>query len=190
MKTEFECRFLNISMDDMRVRLRSVGFKCIQPEIMQRRAIFDLPNSEDYFQWLRLRDEGDKITLTLKIKNRGTKKIDSLREIETPVGNFEDMRQILIAAGLAHFPIEENKREKWTRGGTEVCLDTWPSLNPFAEIESDSEESVKACAAELGFDWSLAEFGSVAEVYEKVMGLSLADFQHCCNFDNPPKSKK
>jgi len=190
MKTEFECRFLNISLDDMRAKLDAAGFVCVQPETMQRRAIFDLPDGDGYARWLRLRDEGVQTTLTLKTKGHGAKNIDSLREIETLVGNFEDMRQILMAAGLPHYPIEENKREKWTRGPLEVCLDTWPGLAPFAEIESDSEDAVQNCAAELGFDWADAEFGNVAEVYAKVMGLSLADFQHCCNFANPPKSKK
>lgn len=190
MKTEFECRFLDINIEEMRGKLAAAGFTCTQTEVLQKRAIFNIPNIEGYSQWLRLRDEGSKITLTLKRKSTGVKDVASLGEIEVPVGDFESVRQILNAAGLVNNPLEENKREKWERGNVEVCLDTWPALNPFAEIESDNEESVKSCTKELGFDWDMAEFGNVAEVYEKLMGLSLEDFQSCCNFANPPKSKK
>lgn len=190
MKTEFECRFLDINMDDMRNKLKSAGFVCVQPEVMQKRAIFNIPNIPGYSQWLRLRDEGNKITLTLKRKSAGIKDVASLGEIEVVVENFDSVLQILNAAGLVNNPLEENKREKWVRDDVEVCLDTWPSLNPFAEIESDCEDKVVSCAKELGFDWNDAEFGNVAEVYNKLLGLSLEDFQHCCNFANPPKSKK
>ena len=190
MKTEFECRFLDIDINKVREKLAAAGFICIQPETLQHRATFDLPEKDGAIRWLRLRDEGSgKTTLTLKIKNKGVKNVASLGEVEVGVASFDDMLEILNAAGHITASHEENLREKWTRDDIEVCLDTWPGLNPFCEIESDTADKVQRAAEELGFDWRAAHFGNVVEVYEQVLGLSLAEFQTCCNFKNPPKSK-
>jgi len=186
MKTEFECRFTDINIEDMRARLKGLGFELAAPEHLMRRKIFSLPNIDGARRWLRLRDQGDEITLTLKLKGAPIS-ASSMKEVEVPVGDFELMGELLESADICCGAYEENKREKWTRGSLEICLDTWPGLKPFAEIESDSEEAVKAAATELGFDWNDAMFGNVIEVYEKE-GISMADVHKSCTFENPPKA--
>ena len=188
MKTEFECRFTNIDMDAMRKKLRDLGFELTQPEHLMRRKIFSLPDIGGARRWLRLREQAGGATLTLKLKGAATN-ILSMKEVEVSVGDFALMGELLESAGHKCDSYEENRREKWLKGGIEVCLDTWPGLAPFAEIESDSEENVRTAAAELGFDWKDAMFKSVIEVYEK-QGISMAGVHASCTFENPPKAKK
>lgn len=187
MKTEFECRFTDINKDEIRARLTAAGFAQVHPERMMRRMIFMLPEKFGARRWLRLRDEGDKTTLTLKLKGDLSAGAASMKEIECEVGDFELMGELLQAADNTLNAVEENLREKWTRGAAEACIDTWPGLNAFLEIESDSENSVKSISAELGFDYADAMFGNVMEVYMDKLGLTLPEVQACCTFANPPK---
>lgn len=67
MKIEYEAKFLNIDKDEIRRRLLESGAELIKPEFLQKRFNFHLPGDlrEDK-AWLRVRNEGDKITLSLK----------------------------------------------------------------------------------------------------------------------------
>jgi adenylate cyclase class 2 len=44
-------------------------------------------------------------------------------------------------------------------------LDEWPWLNPYIEIEGESEDAVRRTAKLLGLDWNKALFGGVANAY-------------------------
>ena len=184
MKQEFECRFTDINMDDLRARLTAAGFKMTQTEHLMRRKIFSLPEADGMRRWLRLREQGGGATLTLKLKGAPTG-VTSIKETEVAVGDFALMAELLESSDLKCSAYEENRREAWAKGAVEVCLDTWPGLAPFAEIEADSEDAVKGTAAELGFDWKDAMFGNVIEVYEQ-NGVSMADVHKSCTFENPP----
>jgi len=186
MQTEFECRFTNINIDDMRARLTALGFELAQAEHLLRRKIFSLPNVGEVRRWLRLREQADGATLTLKLKGAPIN-VSAMKEVEVPVGDFALTCELLESSDIVCSAYEENKREKWIKNNIEVCLDTWPGLSPFAEIEADSEDAVRAAAAELGFDWKDAMFGNVMEVYEQ-NGISMADVHASCTFENPPKS--
>jgi predicted adenylyl cyclase CyaB len=188
MKTEFECRFIDIDVEKVRAQLAARGFELIEPEHLMRRMTFDLPDKGGAKRWLRLRDEGNgRATLTVKVKCMENLCVSSMKEIECEIGDYEIMGELLQASDHICKSNEENKREKWVRGDVEVCLDTWPGLNTFAEIEAQSEEAVIAATRELGFDYKDAMFGNVTEVYKEKLGLSLEQFQKCCTFENPPK---
>ena len=65
MKTEYEATFLNIDRKILTEKLRRIGAVLERPEYMQRRVTFELPREKrNDSTWLRVRDEGDKITLT------------------------------------------------------------------------------------------------------------------------------
>jgi predicted adenylyl cyclase CyaB len=182
MKTEFECRFLDTNIEEMRRKLQDLGYKCEKPEFLMRRLVFNLPETDDYKHWIRLRDEGDEITITHKSKSKGDKDIASLKETMTSVGNFDEMKEFLLSIGFVHLPLQENRREMWTKGDIEVCIDTWPGLKTYTEIESTSEEKVRNAAQELGFQWDEAMFGNVSEVYKKTLGLTRDEWEPFCCF--------
>jgi adenylate cyclase class 2 len=113
-----------------------------------------------------VRDEGDKVTLTYKQSSNSSVITDTI-ESEVVVSNFEDTVAILEAAGLPSQSYQETRRETWRLDDVEVVLDEWPWLDPLLEIEGPSEDSVKATAARLGFDWSEALIGSVTQAYQR-----------------------
>ena len=65
MKTEFEATFIDINTNDIRHRLQEIGAELVRPETLMRRVNF-FPPQDDTSGWMRIRDEGDKITLSYK----------------------------------------------------------------------------------------------------------------------------
>lgn len=169
MKTEIEVKFVDVDIDDIRSRLTAAGATMEQPMRNMRRALIE----EDYHaaenMFIRIRDEGDKVTLTLKKKTKslGESTIDSTYEVETTVGDFDTTIELFKVAGWHYTTYQESKRETWRLDDVEVVIDEWPWINPYIEIEGDSEEAVRAAAAKLGFDWSTAMFGSVDVIYNR-----------------------
>ena len=166
MQPEIEVKFLDIDHDVMRVKLRDMGAHLEQPMRLMRRALFDHDDGRldaTSRSQLRVRDEGDKITITFKTKTQET--VDGVHEIETTVGDYDIMIELLEAAGLHVRSRQESKRETWRLGDSEVVLDEWPWLKPYIEIEGPSEARLREIATQLGFDWKDAVIGSVTEAY-------------------------
>ena len=165
MQTEIEAKFLNVDFDDIRKRLKDSGAKLEQPMRIMRRVLFDYPDERfqknGQTQRLRVRDEGNKITLTYKAKND----TNYAHEVEVEVDSFDEAVKLLEAIGLKKYSFQESKRETWTHKDVEVVLDEWPWVDTYIEIEGPSEEAIKSAAKDLGFDWKDAKFGSVDTAY-------------------------
>ena len=74
---------------------------------------------------------------------------------------FDDAILFLKGCGLKVKARQETKREIWKLNEVEICIDTWPWLPTFIEIEGPTEESVWRIANKLGFRKDQAKFGSV-----------------------------
>jgi len=170
MKVEYEATFININKDSVREKLKSVGAKLIKPEFLQKRVVFNLPEGHEIKGgWARVRDEGDKITMSLKIVDGDN--IENQKEICLSVDNFEKAIEFLSISGFCKKAYQETKRELWVLGEVEITIDEWPFLEPFVEIEGDSEQKVKDVAEKLGFDYLGAMFCSVDTIYSKKYGF-------------------
>lgn len=167
MKTEIEVKFLHIDFDDIRSRLTDSGGICEKPMRQMRRALIRTPDMSkpERDAFIRVRDEGDKVTLTYK-QFGAENSLTSAKEIEVVVSDFDDTLAIFAQADLISGSFQESRRETWTLGDVEVVLDEWPWVDPYIEIEGKSEESVKRAAAILGFSWDDAVFGSATQVYK------------------------
>jgi adenylate cyclase class 2 len=163
MKTEFEVKFVNVSFDQLREKLTNLGAKQTQPMRTMRRAIIDNPEMKEKNAFLRVRDEGDKISLTYKQFNELS--VDGAKEHEVTVSDFQTTVDLLNAAGLPYRSFQESKRETWELDNSEIVLDEWPWLNPYIEIEGESEEHVRETAEKLGLNWHDAVFGDVMAAY-------------------------
>ncbi|QQG41403.1 MAG: CYTH domain-containing protein [Candidatus Woesebacteria bacterium] len=171
MYTEFEATFTNIDKDDTRNRLKNAGAKLIRPEFMQKRVVFNLPKGHEIpGGWLRVRDEGDKITMSLKIVNGG--KIDDQKETQLTVNSFDEAATILETIGCDKKAYQESKRELWELDGVEITIDEWPFLEPIVEVEGKSEEEVKNVSEKLNFDYKNARFCAVDVLYSEKYGIS------------------
>ena len=168
MKQEIEVKFLHVSFDDVRRSLRNINAECMQPMRMMKRVVMDFPDrrlQETKDSWLRIRDEGDKVTLTYKQTNEH--EFGGANEIEVTVSNYEDTIEIFNKLGLMVYNDQETMRETWRAGEVEVVLDEWPWLDPFIEIEGPTKESVMDVSKKLGFSWKTAVFGSVTVAYRQ-----------------------
>lgn len=163
MKTEFEAKFLGVDIEEVREKLRSVGAKLEKPMRAMRRVTIDNSFLTKKNAFVRVRDEGDRVTLTYKQFN--SLSVDGALEHEVTVSDFEETVALLSEAGLPYTSFQETKRETWVLGDVEVMIDEWPWLRPYIEIESTDAEKVKAFAKKLGYDWEDAVFGDVMAAY-------------------------
>ena len=111
-----------------------------------RRENFDYPDRrlDKVNGWIRLRDEGDQVTLSYKQLFDRT--IHGTKEVSLIVGDYKKAKKFLVAIGINPYSYQETKREQWMLGRTEITIDTWPWVPPFLEIEAEDEKSVKAVA--------------------------------------------
>jgi len=169
---EYEVKFFPIKLAEMRSRLRQVGATLKKPERLMRRGIFaQQANPGMTCTYIRVRDEGDKVTLSAK-QHATDGKMDSQKEYETTVNDFGTTRQILLSAGLVQTGLQENRRETWQMpDGTLVELETWPQLPNYLEIEGKSEKAVKDTATLLSLNWGEHTVESNDYLYAKQLGI-------------------
>lgn len=174
MQIEYEATFLNVNKDDIREKLKKADAKLIRQEFLQKRVVFNPPKGHEVEgAWLRIRDEGDKVTMSYKIvHNRKNRKIEDQKEICLIIDNFKSTELLLSAIGCERKAYQESKRELWTINGVDITIDEWPHLEPFVEVEGDSEKIVKMVSEKIGFDYNKAMFCSIDTLYNKKYGVS------------------
>ena len=167
MDNEIEAQFLDIDKDKLRAKLKEVGAKLVKPEVLMRRIVFDLGKHE----YARVRDEGGgKIVMTYK-NVTDDKSILGTKEVNVVIDDYENGIMLLKACGLKPKAEQESYREKWMLGEVEICIDTWPWIPTFAEIEGPNEKSVWETAKQLGLSRDKAKFGSVDTTYQHYYGI-------------------
>ena len=164
MDTEIEAKFTDISPDNLRLKLKELGAELVYPERQMRRKVYEHPTTKEN-DWFRVRDEGDKITMSYKKLNDRT--LHGTQEISYTVPDFDQACRFLEAAHLKFVSYQETKRELWKLGDAEITIDTWPWIPTFTELEAKSEETIREIVTKLGLDWNLAIYGSVENVYTK-----------------------
>lgn len=155
----------------MRGRLKKAGAILVRPEYLQKRSVFNLPKGHEFVGgWLRVRDEGDKVTMSLKIVDGD--KIEDQKETCIAVSSFDDAVSLLKTIGCGWKAFQESKRELWKLEGVEITIDEWPFLEPFVEVEGKSEDEVRRVSELIGFDYAKAIFGTVDVLYKNKYNIS------------------
>lgn len=179
MKPEIEAKFSNVNHEVLRNKLRALGATCEQPMRLMKRKNYDFPDGrleKTKGAWVRLRDEGDKVTMSYK--QIDAKTVDGMSEICLTVSDFETGDAFLAAIGLATKNYQETRRETWTLANCEIVLDEWPWLKPSMEIEGPDEQSLKVIAMKLALDWGQAMFGSVEIIYRAEYAVTADEAHH------------
>ena len=166
MHNEIEAQFLEINKAAMRRRLREIGAELVRPEVLMKRTVFY--TGEHSFA--RVRDEGDKIVMTYK-NITDDHSILGTKEVNLTVDDYDNEVLLLKGCGLEVKAVQETRREEWRRGEIEFCIDTWPWLPTFLEIEGPDEAEVWRVAEQLGLDKRTAKFGSVDTTYQHYYGI-------------------
>lgn len=167
MQTEIEVKFVDVDIEAIRERLTECGATLEQPMRLMRRVVIEQPEHRAEHSFIRVRDEGNKTTLTFKRRKTMdlAKDAHNTQELEVVVSSFDDTVKIFTEAGWPPVSYQESKRETWQLGDAEVVIDVWPWINPYIEIEAHTEEAVRSVADKLGFAWSDAFYGRIEHVY-------------------------
>lgn len=177
MQIEYEATFINVNKDEIREKLRAAGAKLVKPEYMMKRVVFELPVGHEIpGGWLRVRDEQDKITMSLKVVDGD--KIHDQKEICLKIDNYAEGINFLKNIGCEQKAYQESRREFWLLNEVEITIDEWPYLEPYVEVEGKSEVEVKTISEKLGFDYNQALFCSVDILYNKKYGTPLEYINH------------
>ncbi len=184
MHIEVEAKFLAFDTNKLQDSLEEDGWKRIKNKQKMRRSTFDIPESPRG-TFLRVRDEGDKVTLTYKqvssLDATGTK------EIEVVVDDFDLTCALLQASSMIQATYEENIRTEYVKNSSSITMDEWPGIPPFVEIEAADVEELNSVAKKYGFEIESAIYGSVDEVY-KEYNIDLKSFS-TITFENSPIAK-
>jgi adenylate cyclase class 2 len=171
MAIEYEATFSPVNKDEIRGRLRLARANLVKPEFLQKRLNFYLPAGHEITGgWLRVRNEQDKITMSLKIIDGN--KIKNQQEICLEINNYETGIKFLEAIGCQEKAYQESRRELWLLDGVEVTIDEWPYLEPYVEVEGKSEDEVRRISEKLSFTYDEAIFGAVDILYNRKYGLT------------------
>jgi adenylate cyclase class 2 len=153
----------------MRSRLKDAGASMQYPERLMRRRNFYPPEETAVANtWVRVRDEGDRVTMS--IKQQGTRMEDQ-KETQLVIDSFDAAAAFLNHLGCRDKNYQETRREMWRLDGCEIAIDEWPFIEPLVEIEGASEEAVRAVSAQLGFDWNEAIFATADKLYARKYGI-------------------
>lgn len=152
---ELEVKILEIDREDVEKKLIVLGaIKTFDNKI--HAIYYDLRDNslKKTGKALRLRKEGEKAILTLKlhVENALAKE---RTEHEAEVCRFEDMRTVLEGLGYAPWLEMQKHRTSYEFEGTHVELDHYYGqhdyIPEFLEIEGRDIETIYRCAEALGF---------------------------------------
>ncbi|MEV0802461.1 CYTH domain-containing protein [Kribbella sp. NPDC050281] len=170
MPIEFEAKVLDVEPDALAERILRLGGRRVGDRLM-RRYVYDIA-AGDESRWIRLRDSGTAVTLTVKeIAHDG---IDGTMETEVEVGDFEAANELLGRIGFEAKSYQENRRMSFEFEGAQLEIDWWPRIPPYLEIEGQSREHVVRVGAALGISADELTGENTMKVYTRY-GIDLAE---------------
>jgi adenylate cyclase class 2 len=173
MNQEIEVKFYPVKRKIITKSLSAAGAVCTKKRTLMRRAIFggeDNPNINATY--IRVRDEGDEITLSAKINAKADCAITDQKELQIVVPDFQAMVTFLKVAGLRQSNYQETYRTVWLLDDCEVMLDEWPMLEPYIEIEGPSIASLQIVAQKLDMNWDDQKIVSTDELVAMKLNIT------------------
>ena len=149
MPYEYEYRYAfgSYSHDYIVNRLKELG-GVKHGHWLFRVQVFIHPTNQPH-TYIRVRDEGHKITMTYKQKEQGK---EFPEENEIIINDFTEGCKILLGVGCKKKYYYEKMREIWHIENTEICFDTNPGRPDIMEIESETEEELNKMVKLFGLE--------------------------------------
>lgn len=137
-------------------------------------------------KWIRLRQTGEQITITVKhiLENCNISDglqqygLDSINETEINVDSIEVANELLETLGFYHRNYQEKKRISYIYEplSLEIEIDTWPMIPPYMEIEGKSEEEIYRFVELLGYPKESVKIANTSGVYA-MYGINIYDYK-------------
>ncbi len=167
MNIEIEERVLDIDVEKIIAKLETLGATKVG-EWHQKRYVYDFnPVREN--EWIRLRTNGEKVTLTYK--NIEDISLTGTKELEVEVEDFEKTNELLNILGYMPKAFQENKRIRYLLEGTEVDIDFWPLIPAYLEIEVSSKEEVEKIENMLEVNKEKITYLNCSDIYKNIYGI-------------------
>lgn len=175
MPTEYEAKFLEIDYNKTIKILKSIGAKRVYTKRMFRRSVFHLCDQK-IKGYARVRDEGDKITITTKTYK--DPKYPEENEVNID-GTFEDGCNLIKSLGLEEKAFQQTYREKWSHKlAHEITFDWIPGLPLYMEVDCTSEEKLNKLIEMIGLDKTKMRFGAFDATFEEYYGITKDDINN------------
>ncbi len=167
MTKEHETKILDIDKEEVINKLTALGAKK-SSEFLMRRWVYDWveEDPDNINEWIRLRDEGKKTTLTYK--KRFSDQSIPTEEIEIKVDDFDNTAKIFSQIPFKRKFYQENKRTIYKFEKIEFMIDEWPGLKPHLEIEGKTKKAMERGVELLGFKGKESGDISVNDLYKEI----------------------
>jgi len=142
MSLEIERRFYTFDRAVIEQKIKDLGG--VRKGMFKFQQLVFIPPAG--YSLLRLRDEGHRVTFTLKRKTEGGYE----EENEVIVNNFQEMQTILEKMGQKKKYLLQKIREIYDIENSELVFDHYPGLPGYMEIESPTEAEMFSLANKLG----------------------------------------
>lgn len=167
MNIEYEIKVLGIDTLDVKQMIKALSFS--DPVIYNfKRYIYELKDNSS--AWIRLRTDGTHTTLAYK--NFVSNSVDGVQELEVIVDSFEKTHELMTLLGYDYKSYQENKRTQYKNDDVELCIDEWPHIDPYLEIEAENETIVHAYISMLKLENHRKSSEPTSYIYEK-QGLDI-----------------
>lgn len=145
---EVETKILEIDADEVKQKILSFGAELVYDEEL----VNHIYRKKGFKGFFRIRERGQKVFTTLKIKHGADKNgIKAREEREHEVSNVEEGQAEAEKLGFAFKTKSKKHRAKYALGQVSFIFDTVPGIPTYLEIESDNETTVVAWVEKLGF---------------------------------------
>ncbi len=199
MGKEYEGKFLDIDVDLTREKLKKIGATQVHENIRYTRSVFSLCSEQKGY--VRVRSEGDKVTMTSKIyidpRFPEEYEIDIKDDFET---GFNFLKSLGMTQKAFQETFQETFREKWKHPDVhEIVFDTVPGLPTYMEVDCNSEDDLNKMIDVLELDKSKMRFGAFDKTYNEYYGIDTTvindhtpslTFKNIVNEINPAKNHK
>ncbi|MBQ8792049.1 MAG: CYTH domain-containing protein [Clostridia bacterium] len=161
MKTEIECRLLNVDVKKFIKKLKEHNATFVG-DWLQIRNCYDF-NPVKKNSWIRIRTNGIETTLTIKEINNS--KIDGTKECEVKVSDFNTTDELLNKLGYFARSKQENRRIRFILDKVEIDIDFWPQIPAYVEFEAESEQDIKNLCKKLNLNYENLVSIDVEKIY-------------------------
>jgi adenylate cyclase class IV len=166
---EIEIKIIDFNEPKLRAALARAKAE-YKGKFLLRRLVFDMmPDSAELDEFVRVRTDGKRATLTWKYRDNRGKNIDNTEEVEVEVSDFNKTAEIISKIWKGAKPYrQETKLEKWDYKGVEVAICTWPLIPQLVEVEGRTAKEVRKTIKELkieGKDMGNSNFAKIFAMY-------------------------
>jgi predicted adenylyl cyclase CyaB len=168
MSKEIELRFFSFDRKILNEKIKELGG--VKKGMYHFKVVNFFPPAP--YNTLRVRDEGHRITFTIKEKQKqigDTRSYDIENEVN--ISNYAEMRIMLNKIGFKENYSLEKIREIYDIGESELVFDHYPGLPSFIEIESTSEEELFDLAKKLGLILGEKQMDA-GDLYLEIYGIT------------------